>query len=291
MQSLVLSRSDVLNSTNVDIAATLAECTALDAAELEAAEMARHNDFMAIHAPDMLDVPDFIETGADVEIDPFGDPTPEELAQIEAYQARVMKEIKSEIGADNRAFRDELRARGVDIVDYCHDMGIALDSPVAEQLAAKAGYTQTTWNDARNVTRRAKEATKRANMSADNARKMAALNAQADTAAATTLKPVPAAPAPKVKTKPAKAEKEKPAGILASAPITTDRAALEAWARNYCHELCEKYQSAKLSKKLYGQFGCGGSLAFQLSVMPDDDGMLSTWAYSAQLSFDKKVGA
>lgn len=90
-----------------------------------------------------------------------------ELARIEAeWQAQELARIDRSLASDRREFRDDLRARGIDIVDAMHDMGLPLHSAEADRIAAMAGYHQTTWSDQRNVTRRAKEATKRVNSSA-----------------------------------------------------------------------------------------------------------------------------
>lgn len=201
--------------------------------------------------------------------------TPAEQEAKERWEAAEMRRLKSESAQFGRDLKEDLAARGIDIVDYCHENDIPLHSRQAEQIAKSCGYHQTTWNDGRNVARREKESAKRV-ARAGKARRLAA-------AVANKPQTVKAAP---------KAAAVDDDGDLPAIPTTTDRDELAAWAREYCHALCEIFPSAKLVKKLFGgPDNPGGSCNWQISVMPPQDEKLPTWAQSARLSFDKKVGA
>lgn len=181
-------------------------------------------------------------------------------------------------------FRNAIRQQndGKDIVDICHSRGDSLES--FDGIAKLMGYHQPTWSDGRNVARREKETTA----------KVKSTGSVIGTVVHTKTGAVESTPdAPKKeKIKKAAVAPEVEAG-LPSVPNTTDREKLTTWAREYCRALCDRHQSAKLVKKLFGgpENPGGGSCAWQISVMPLDDDSLMTWAASARLSFDKKVGA
>lgn len=194
-----------------------------------------------------------------------------------AYELELMhRELEGEVSASMRQHRDSLRDRycssGHDIAENLSGPEVSIDE--ANHVYRMLGYNELTAGD--DSRRKARVAAKeRANSRNILTGKAAALGVK-------TTEP-----------KPAKSKPEAAAGLLPGAPLTTNRATLEAWARDYCSKLAERYQSVKLTYALFGrpENPGGGSLAWQVSVMPLDDSKLGAWAQSAQLSFDKKVGA
>lgn len=138
--------------------------------EFEACRVALLDALAAVDAEiEAMAALDYLDNVADV----FEDAdalTPVEIEAGERWEAMENRKAASQVAADNRFFKADLNARGVDVVDYCHEAGLALDSVEAESIAKRAGYRQTTWNDSRNITRREKLARRKVRQAGQLAR-------------------------------------------------------------------------------------------------------------------------
>ncbi len=198
------------------------------------------------------------------------------LADAVEYMERMARGVERESRADSaqwaRDQREAMNAAGMDIADWTLQQ---TDGSIEarDRLAKEMGY-RGAWGEGVARREKARDANIHSTGSAIGGKSRKAKAVKADTPA-----------------EPATAQAKAVTCIGKPAPATTNRDELTAWAREYCRELCERYQSAKLTQKLYGRTPGGGSLAFQLEAMPADDTRLPLWAQSAAMSFDKKVGA